>query len=130
VIVRATLMLALFCHPAFATPLRCPPLLPSAHEGFRQIGPVPTAHWQLHELRLFEVPINEEAKSALARLAPGETHSDPGGFTSSWRFARAEELMMVCDYNGAGTYYLARLPPAPRICVMERQDGLTRAWCE
>jgi hypothetical protein len=104
--------------------------MPGIHGGFEQAGPVPTAHWQLRRLRLFDGSPGEELKTAPAELAPDGTTEHRGGFTSTWRFEGNEELLMVCDYNGSQTRYFASPRPLPRGCIMERTDGLTQAWCE
>jgi hypothetical protein len=110
--------------------LRCPPLMPSVHTGFARSGPVPTAHWQLWKMRLFDGLPGEELKTSPAELAPDSTTAHRGGFTSTWTFAGNETLLMVCVYNGSGTYYYASPGPLTRSCVAERSHGLTQAWCE
>jgi hypothetical protein len=113
-----------------AAALRCPPLMPSVHTGFELSGPVPTAHWQLWEMRLFDGQPGEELKTSPAELAPVNTTGHRGGFTSTWTFAGNENLLMVCVYNGSRTYYFGSPGPLTRSCIMERTYGLTQAWCE
>jgi hypothetical protein len=127
----ASLMLtALWVHPLAAAELRCPPKLPSAQAGFEQVGPVPTAHWQLKGMRLFDGPPGEELKPSPAELAPDATTGGRAGFTSTWRFAGTEDLLLVCLYNGSGTYFRARPKPLPTGCTLRNSNGLTQAWCD
>jgi hypothetical protein len=116
--------------PATAAELRCPPRMPGPHEGFEQVGPVPTAHWLLRDMRLFDGPPGEELKDAPTELAPDRTLRQRDRFTSSWRFAGDESLLMVCRYNGSGTYYRARFPKLPTSCSIRDDNGLRQAWCE
>jgi hypothetical protein len=130
-LVTVTLTLAAVVpSPVTAAELRCPPRMPGPHEGFEQVGPVPTAHWLLRDMRLFDGPPGEELKVAPAELAPDQTLRQRDGFTSSWRFAGNEDLLMVCRYNGAGTYYRTRLQKPPTGCSMRDDNGLRQAWCE
>jgi hypothetical protein len=116
--------------PSHAIELRCPPRLPGPHPGFEQVGPVPTAHWLLRRMRLFDGPPGEELKSAPAELAPDRTTERRGGLTSTWRFAGEEDLLVVCIYDGSGTYYRAGPHPLPEKCTVRDDNGLSLAWCE
>ena len=113
-----------------AATLTCPPSLPSTHPGFEQVGPVPTAHWQLKDMRLFDGPPGEETKPAPAQLAPDGTVTHQGGHTSTWKFGGKENLLVVCAYNGSATYYRARPNPPPKLCTLRQDRGLTRGWCD
>jgi len=121
---------ALMARPLAAAELRCPPMLPSAHPGFEQVGPVPTAHWQLLRMRLFDGPPGEELKTSPAELAPDSTSRERGAFNWTWRFAGDEGLLMVCIYNGSATYYRARPRPLPTACSLRKDNGVTQAWCD
>jgi hypothetical protein len=116
--------------PAGAAELRCPPRLPGMHPGFEQVGPIPSDHWLLSNMRLFDGPPGEELKRAPADLAPDQTVAHPGGFTSAWSFADSEVPLMVCTYNGSATYYRARPHRLLKSCYLRNDDGLTQAWCE
>ena len=113
--------------PACAADLFCPPRMPGPHPGFDQVGPVPAAHWLLRRMRLFDTT---RSQGAAKELAPGQTIGNGDGSTSTWRFSGNENLLMMCSYNGSGTYYVARPDPAPTLCVTHEDNGLTRAWCE
>jgi hypothetical protein len=110
-----------------ATDLRCPPRLPGPHPGFDQAGPVPAGHWLPRRMRLFNNPVGD---GATAELAPANIIQDRDDFLATWRFAGGEELLMLCVYNGSGTYYYARPRPLPPRCTMRNDIGLTQAWCE
>jgi len=81
-------------------------------------------------MRLFDGPPGEELKTSPAELAPDSTRLTRGGFDSTWRFAGDEDLLMVCIYNGSGTYYRARPRPLPRACFLRKDNEVTRAWCD
>jgi hypothetical protein len=81
-------------------------------------------------MKLFDGPPGVEASSAPTERAPDTTARRPDGFISTWRFAGHEDLLMVCLYDGSGTYYRARLSPPTTTCTMRNDNGLTRAWCE
>ena len=112
---------------ADAAPVRCPPRLPGPHVGFEQVGPVPAAHWLLWGMRLFDVA---PGATPTGRPPDNVAHNHDV-VTETWRVLGHEPLlMMVCLYNGAGTYYQARLSPPPARCVLHDDNGLTMAWCE
>jgi hypothetical protein len=117
-------------NPVSAAELRCPPRLPGAHAGFERVGPVPTAHWLLHDMRLFDGLEGEELKTAPAELAPDSSHENRGGFTSIWKFDGTGNLLLVCTYNGSGTYYRALTRQPPTRCISQSENGLTQAWCQ
>ena len=123
-------MIAWATSPLAAAELRCPPRMPGLHEGFEQVGPVPTAHWLLQAMRLFDGPPGEELKQAPADLAPDQTVERRGGYTNTWRFTGSGDLLMVCTYNGSGTYYRARVHPLPSVCTLRDDNGLRQAWCD
>jgi hypothetical protein len=127
-------MLALTAHSLFAANLYCPPRMPGPHPGFAQVGPVPAAHWLLRRMRLFDTaPYNAVGpNNAVGNEVRPEHHAeDRDSVTSTWHFAGGEHLLMVCLYNGSGTYYVARPNPPPALCVThDDANGLTRAWCE
>jgi len=81
-------------------------------------------------MKLFDGPPGEELKAVPADLAPDRTRERSGGFTSAWRFAGNEDLLMVCTYDGSGTYYRARPSPLPSRCTLRNENGLTQAWCD
>jgi hypothetical protein len=116
--------------PLAAAEVRCPPRLPGMHQGFEQVGPVPAAHWLLRTMRLFDGPPGEERKQAPADLAPDQTVERPGGYTSTWQFGGTGDLLMVCTYNGSGTYYRALLHPLPTRCTFQDDNHLRQGWCE
>jgi hypothetical protein len=126
----ALAMTALAASPLTAAELRCPPRLPGTHAGFEQVGPVPAAHWLLRRMRLFNVPLDATSKTPPAELLPDRTVEHGDVAISTWRFAGNENLLMVCSYNGSGTYYVSRVRPPPTSCAMLDTDGLRRAWCE
>ncbi len=128
--ILALSLAALASNPLFAATIRCPPMLPSAHPGFEQIGPVPAWHWQLMRLQLFEAPATEASKTAPTERLPNESVERSDGYTLNWEFSGNEDLLMVCIYNGSATYYVAPLRPAPKICTMRNDNGLTQVWCE
>ena len=113
--------------PHATATLRCPPRLPGPHPGFEQIGPVPTAHWLLWRLRLFDVPPN---KGTPAELLPAPPTLPRGGFTLSWHLTGTDDVQMQCLYDGSATYYRALLHPPPANCTLQNDAGLTLAWCE
>jgi hypothetical protein len=113
--------------PLFAAELRCPPRLPGQHAGFAQSGPIPSAHWLLWRMRLFDGrPDNGTRKE----FTPDSTIERRDGVTLVWRFTLDEDLLMVCIYDGSGTYYYARRQAPPGRCVLDDDNGLTRAWCD
>jgi len=114
-------------HPLFAATLACPPRMPGPHPGFEQVGPVPAAHWLLRRMRLFGTA---RSQGAAKELPPLQTVAHGDGFTSTWHLAGDESPLMLCLYNGSGTYYAARPDPPPTLCVTHGDNGLTRAWCE
>jgi hypothetical protein len=82
-------------------------------------------------MRLFDGPPGEELKSSPAELAPDTTKVERGrGFTSTWRFAGSENLLMVCTFDGSRTYYRARVSPIPKTCTLHDDGGLVQAWCD
>jgi hypothetical protein len=78
-------------------------------------------------MRLFDGRPGDDARKG---LPPDSTIERRDGFTSVWRFTTDEDLLMVCLYRGSGTYYYARRQVPPGRCVMDDDNGLTRAWCE
>jgi hypothetical protein len=114
-------------HPVLAANLSCPPRMPGPHPGFEQVGPVPAAHWLLRRVRLFNTARSTDATK---EMPPKQTVENSDGFTSTWHFAGDESLLMLCLYNGSGTYYVARPNPPPTLCVTHDNNGLTQAWCE
>ena len=125
-VIHSLVLLATAINPLSAAELRCPPRIPGPHPGFAQVGPVPTAHWLLHRMRLFDVPSGEAAKE----LPPGAIVKQRDGFTLSWNLTGSDSPLMICYYNGSGTYYLARVGPTPSRCTMRDDNGLRQAWCE
>jgi hypothetical protein len=121
---------ALIATPLSAAELRCPPLLPGPHPGFDQVGPIPTAHWQLAHMRLFDGPPGEETKEAPAELAPDTSKKHRGGFTNIWSFGGSENLLMVCAYDGSRTYYRTTVRALPKSCTEESNKGLVQGWCQ
>jgi hypothetical protein len=113
-----------------AAELRCPPRLPGPHPGFERVGPIPTAHWLLRHMKLYEGAPGEELKSAPAQLAPDNSSERPGGYTAVWRFGGIRDLLIVCTYDGSGTYYRAQPSPVPASCTVRDDKGLIQAWCE
>jgi hypothetical protein len=121
-------VLVLTTHPVFAENLYCPPRMPGPHPGFEQVGPVPAAHWLLRRMRLFNTSPNN---AAAKELRPKQTVENGESYTSTWQFAGDEHLLMLCLYNGSGTYYAARPDPPPTLCVThDDANGLTQSWCE
>jgi hypothetical protein len=120
-------LMILAASPLSAADLRCPPRLPGPHPGFEQVGPIPTAHWLLWRMQLFAAPPGREAP---AELAPGQTIERSDSLTLTWHLAGNEDLLMICLYDGSGTYYRARPRPVPTSCTMRNDNGLTQAWCE
>lgn len=120
-------VLALAALPAAAAELRCPPRVPGPHPGFAQAGPVPTAHWLLRRMRLFDTP---QGGGTARELAPADRAEDQGGLTLTWHFAGTETLLMICTYNGSSTNYWARPRPLPASCTMRSDNGPRQAWCE
>ena len=121
---------AFVTHPLTAADVRCPPRLPGPHPGFEQIGPVPAAHWLLHRMRLFDVAAARQNNEAPAEVHPERTVEGPDSFISTWRFTGNEDLVMICTYNGSGTYYRARLRALPSDCTIRDDNGLRQAWCD
>ena len=119
--------IVLATNPGRAAEQRCPPRLPGLHAGFTQSGPIPAAHWLLWRMRLFDWGAD---KNPRPEFAPDKIIKRHDGFTSTWNFTLDEDLMMVCLYRGSGTYYFARRQAPPGRCVMDDENGLTRAWCE
>jgi hypothetical protein len=128
--VRAALTIGLMifaARPLAAAEVHCPPRLPGPHAGFERSGPIPAAHWLLWRMRLFGIgPGNDPHKE----LAPDDKIERGDGSTSVWRFTADQDLLMVCLYDGSGSYYFAYRQTAPGRCVMDDSNGLTRAWCE
>jgi len=81
-------------------------------------------------MRLFDGPPGEELKAYPAELAPDGTVERNRGFTSTWRFAGNENLLMVCTYDGSRTYYWAHVSPVPKACTLQDDGGLVQAWCD
>lgn len=81
-------------------------------------------------MRLFDIPQSDGQTSALAELAPASSGESRLGYTSIWRLGGSDDALMVCLYDGSGTYYQARLHPAPTICSAHDDNGLTQAWCD
>jgi hypothetical protein len=119
--------LILLANPLFAAELRCPPRMPAAHPGFEQSGPVPAGHWRLRRMRVFD---SRPGGAAQSERAPDSTIQRRDGTTSIWRLTLTGDLLMVCIYDGAGTYYYARAEAQSERCVLDNDNGLTRAWCE
>ena len=120
-------LMALAVSPVSAADLRCPPRLPGPHPGFEQVGPVPTAHWLLWRMRLFDVPPGNDPAT---ELAPSLTFEHRDVFTLTWHIGGDDDLLMLCLYDGSGTYYRARLRPPPADCILRDDNGLTQALCE
>jgi hypothetical protein len=118
---------ATFSNPLAAAELRCPPRLPGPHPGFEQVGPIPTAHWLLWRMRLFDAQKDKDAPAELAPSGAVELHDR---FRLTWQFTGSENLLIVCLYDGSGTYYRARPQPLPEHCTMSNDNGPTQAWCE
>lgn len=123
---------ALFPGPLQAAAvLRCPAELPSAHEGFEQVGPTPPTPKRLDGLRLFDGLPGEEAKAAPAELAPDRTKErGRSRLTAVWQLSGNGELLVVCTYRGSETHYRASPRPIPQSCTMERSAGHAIAYCE
>ena len=123
----AGLLVSLTVRPLAAATLHCPPRLPGLHPGFEQVGPVPTAHWLLWRLQLFQLPPGE---NTAAELPPASTAVRRDGFTLTWHLAGAGDVQMLCLYDGSATYYRARLQPPPTACTLQNNNGLAQGWCE
>lgn len=121
---------ALAGNPLAAAAIRCPPRLPGPHAGFDQVGPVPAAHWLLRSMRLFDLPPAEQANDPATEVVPRSRIEAADGYTSTWRFTGNDDLLVVCTYNGSGTYYRARLHPPPARCTVQDTYGLRQAWCD
>jgi hypothetical protein len=80
-------------------------------------------------MRLFDLPPIGNLKTMPAELVHGGTIESHDGFTSTWPLVAGVNPLMVCLYNGSGTYYRARPSPAPSDCTMRHDNGLTQAWC-
>jgi len=113
--------------PLAAAELHCPPRLPGPHIGFERSGPIPAAHWLLWRMRLFDGHPGNDVRE---EFAPDDKIERRDGFTSVWRFTADQDLLMVCLYDGSGSYYFAYRQAPPARCVMDDNNGLTRAWCE
>jgi hypothetical protein len=113
--------------PVAVAELRCPPRLPGPHPGFEQVGPIPAAHWLLWRMQLFDAA---HGKAAPKELAPNQMIEQHNGFTLTWLLAGTEDLTIVCLYNGSATYYMAHPRPAPALCTMRNDNGLTQGSCE
>src|SRR5580658_8394716 len=98
----AGLALAFAATPALAAEQHCPPRLPGPHPGFEQSGPVPAAHWLLWGMKLFD---GRPGKIPPPEFAPDSKAERRDGITLVWRFTLDQDLLMVCVYNGSGTYY-------------------------
>jgi hypothetical protein len=120
-------LVSLTFRPLAAATLHCPPRLPGPHAGFEQIGPVPTAHWLLWRLQLFNLPPGENRPAELPP-APAAVRQD--GFTLTWHLAGSGDVQMLCLYDGSATYYRARLHPPPATCTLQNNNGLAQGWCE
>jgi hypothetical protein len=77
-------------------------------------------------MRLYDAPPGAAPKP----LAPDDAVEFHDTVTETWRLSGGEHLLIVCDYNGSGTYYRARLGRPPARCVQHNDAGLTLAWCE
>lgn len=110
-----------------AAELHCPPRLPGPHAGFERSGPIPAAHWLLWRMRLFDGHPGNEARK---EFAPDDKIERRDGSTSVWRFIADQDLLVVCLYDGSGSYYFAYHQSPPGRCVMDDNNGLIRAWCE
>lgn len=124
--VGAMLAALLLSSPAVAA-LRCPPRLPGPHPGFEQVGPVPAAHWLLWGMQLFDAP---PERSSMRELVPDLTNRSGDSYTMTWHLAGVASPLMICRYNGSGTYYRARPSPVPTTCVLRDDDGLKQGWCD
>jgi hypothetical protein len=113
--------------PLAAATLRCPPRLPGPHPGFEQIGPLPTAHWLLWRMQVFDLPPNKGNPTELLP-APATVRHD--AFTLNWRPTSTDDMQIACLYNGSGTTYQARLHPPPTACTLQNYDGRAQGWCE
>jgi hypothetical protein len=113
--------------PLRASISRCPERLPGPHAGFERSGPIPAAHWLLWGMKLFD---GRQGKNPPPEFAPDNKVERSDGITLVWRFTLNQDLLMVCIYNGSGTYYYAHRKAPPGFCVMDDDNGLTRAWCE
>jgi hypothetical protein len=120
-------LMVLAVSPLSAADLRCPPRLPGPHPGFEQVGPVPAAHWLLWRMRLFDAPPGEHPS---AELMPSLTVEHRDAFTLNWHISGDDDVLMLCLYDGSGTYYRARFHPPPVSCILRDDNGLTQAWCE
>lgn len=120
-------LMVMAANPAVGADLRCPPRLPGPHPGFEQVGPIPAAHWLLWRMRLFDAPPGEDSPT---ELEPGQSVARRDGFTLTWHLKGDEDLLIVCLYDGSGTYYRARPRPMPARCTLRNDNGLTWAWCE
>lgn len=78
-------------------------------------------------MQLFDAP---PGKDEPTELAPAQTVERRDGFSLTWHFAGDEAPLMVCLYDGSGTYYRARPQQLPASCTMRNDNGLTQAWCE
>lgn len=112
---------------SLAAALRCPGRLPGPHPGFAQVGPVPTAHWLLWRMRLFDA---QPGSNAAKELAPAGEVRQGDSYAMTWNLTGNEALVMVCLYDGSGTYYEAWPNPLPTSCALRDDNGLTLAWCE
>jgi hypothetical protein len=120
-------VVSIFATPVSAAEQRCPPRLPGEHAGFTQVGPVPTAHWLLWRMRLFD---GSPDQTKQREYAPDDTIETRDGLLLVWRFRLPENFLMVCLYNGSGTYYVARRQAPAGRCIMNDDNGLTQAWCD
>ena len=123
----AVTLTVLITQPLAAADLRCPPRLPGPHPGFEQVGPIPAAHWLLWRMRLFN---SSPSRDQPVELTPGVTAERRDAVTLTWHPAGIDDLVMVCLYNGSGTYYRAHPRSLPASCTMRNDNGLTQAWCE
>jgi hypothetical protein len=81
-------------------------------------------------MRLFDGPPGEGGAQPAAEFAPDQAVMRTGGYFESWSFSEGRSPVMICLYDGSGTYYRARPDPPPTSCSLRNDDGLTLAWCE
>jgi hypothetical protein len=76
---------------------------------------------------LFNLPPSENTPTELPP-APAVVRWD--GFTLIWRPTGADNVQMLCLYDGSATYYGARRHPPPTTCSLQNDNGLAQGWCE
>jgi hypothetical protein len=78
-------------------------------------------------MRLFD---GRPSDGPRAEIAPDSVIQRRDGSTMVWQVTAGEDLLVVCLYDGSGTYYYARWQDTPGRCVMDDSTGLILAWCD